>query len=106
VEEASQEVGEASRRVGRAWRCTSSPTPPISATPTAAPTTAIARSLPRVEGVPAGVVAVASGSSAVAKCSHEATRKARRDPLQERVPDLASPAPAIVTTKSLQRPGS
>lgn len=36
---------------------------------------------------------------AVAKRSHAATRKAKRDPLQERVPDLASPVPAT-TTKS------
>ena len=54
--------------------------------------------------VPAGVVAVASGSSAVAKRSHAATRKAKRDPLQERVPDLASPAPAITTTKFFSTP--
>jgi transposase len=36
---------------------------------------------------------------AVAKRSHAATREAERDPLQERVPDLASPAQAMTTTK-------
>lgn len=41
---------------------------------------------------------------AVAKRSHAATRKAKRDPLQERVPDLASPVPAITTTKSFSTP--
>jgi hypothetical protein len=41
---------------------------------------------------------------AVAKRSHAATRKAKRDPLQERVPDLASSAPAITTTKSFSTP--
>jgi transposase len=40
---------------------------------------------------------------AVAKRSHAATRKAKRDPLQERVPDLASAAPAT-TTKSFPTP--
>ena len=42
---------------------------------------------------------------AVAKRSHAATRKAKRDRLQEeRVPDLASPAPTITTTKSFSTP--
>jgi hypothetical protein len=41
---------------------------------------------------------------AVAKRSHAATREAKPDPLQERVPDLASPAPAITTTKFFSTP--
>jgi hypothetical protein len=41
---------------------------------------------------------------AVAKRSHAATRKAKRDPLQKRSPDPASPAPAITTTKSFSTP--
>jgi hypothetical protein len=39
----------------------------------------------------------------VAKRSHAATRKAKRDPLQELAPDLASPAPAT-TTKPFPTP--
>jgi hypothetical protein len=42
---------------------------------------------------------------AVAKRSHAATRKAKRDPLQgKRVPDLASPSSPTMTTKSLSAP--
>jgi hypothetical protein len=41
---------------------------------------------------------------AVAKPSHAATRKAKRAPLQGRVPDLASPASPTTTTKSLSAP--
>jgi hypothetical protein len=105
VEEASEEVGEAGRSVGRAFRCTSSTTPPISATPTAGPRTAIARSLPRVEGDSGwGWSLWRRAHQAVAKRSHAATREAKRDPLRERVPDLASPAPAITTTESFSTP--
>jgi hypothetical protein len=39
----------------------------------------------------------------VAKRSHAATRKAKRDLLQKLAPDLASPAPAT-TTKPFQTP--
>ena len=42
---------------------------------------------------------------AVAKRSHATTRKAKREPLQEeRVHELASPAPATTTTKSFSAP--
>jgi hypothetical protein len=41
---------------------------------------------------------------AVAKRSHAATRKAKRELLQERAPDLASPASPTTTTKSLSAP--
>jgi hypothetical protein len=40
----------------------------------------------------------------VAKRSHAAPRRAKSDPLQERVPDLALPAPARTTTKAFPTP--